>query len=119
MDKAALGVLIKVVDLDLCRSFYKNVLELGEPVADSSFGCEFLLGREGCLILEKVEERALSPAYRSEGILWVLRSVSAKKLEQNLERYGYKKEMTPTLRWGALFCRYKDPEGNPFLVSPK
>lgn len=119
MDRAALGVLIKVVDLELCRSFYKNVLELGEPVVDSSFGCEFLLGREGCLILERVEERALAPAHRSEGILWVLRSVTSQKLEENFKLHGYKAEMTPVTRWGALFCRYKDPEGNPFLIAAK
>ena len=119
MEKAALGVLIKVVDLELCRSFYKNVLELGEPMADSSFGCEFLLGSEGCLILEKVDKETLAPGMRKEGVLWVLRSISAGKLEENLRKYGYAPEMTPYLCWGISFCRCKDPEGNPFLVFPQ
>ena len=41
MKNSLFGVIIKVNDLDLCRKFYRDVLNLGDPVLDSSFWVEF------------------------------------------------------------------------------
>jgi len=37
MNATRFGLILKVNDLDACRIFYRDLLQLGEPVLDSTF----------------------------------------------------------------------------------
>ena len=47
------GIVIKVKNLTSCKAFYRDILNLGDPVMDSSFQVEFRCGGSFSLILEK------------------------------------------------------------------
>ncbi len=56
MKNNASNVIIKVDDIDICRSFYRNILNLGAPVVNSNFQVEFLTCNRGRVILQKKGE---------------------------------------------------------------
>ena len=51
MKNNASSVIIKVKDIDICRSFYRNILKMGDPVVDSNFRVEFIMGNSAVLLL--------------------------------------------------------------------
>ena len=53
MKNSLFGVIIKVNDINLCRRFYRDILNLGDPVVDSSFCVEFQVSKDFSLTLEK------------------------------------------------------------------
>ena len=44
MDTKIFGVVVRVRNLELCRAFYRDVLDLWTPLLDSNFWVEFRLG---------------------------------------------------------------------------
>ena len=52
MDAQRFAIVIKVNDLNNCRFFYRELLELGEPVVDSTYAVSFELMPGFRLILE-------------------------------------------------------------------
>jgi len=113
----AFGVVIKVNDLDACRTFYRDLLDLGEPTLDSSFAVIFTLADNFSLILEKVSAPFLEHA--SAATSWSFECGDIQALSKRLENCGYA-PLTP-LRGSCRtdFHRGRDPENNVFLVKER
>ena len=52
MRSAKFGIVLRVRDLTKCRAFYRDVLDLGNPVIDSNFQSVFDLGGDSSLCLQ-------------------------------------------------------------------
>ena len=116
MKKTTLGIVIKVKNLASCKVFYRDILELGEPVLDSSFRVEFQFGDSFSLFLEKMPWD-VSPAPVSERIAWFYNGSDAETIRKKMSAYGYPApRISSTEKADMAFCRFTDPEGNPFYV---
>ena len=51
MENSASSVIIKVKDINICRSFYRNVLNMGNPIVNSNFRVEFIMAKHNTLAL--------------------------------------------------------------------
>lgn len=113
----AFSVVVKVNDLDTCRAFYRDLLDLGEPSIDSSFAVRFTLSDDFCLILEKVSAPFLEHA--SAATCWSFECSDIPALSKRLDDCGYA-PLTP-LRGSCRtdFYRGRDPENNVFLVRER
>ena len=115
MEKIVSGVLIKVRNLSLCKAFYRDVLELGEPVLNSSFLVEFRISDTFSLFLERNEWEELP--FISGKISWVCPG-DAEQIRKNLAAYGYPAPAPVcSEKAGIPFCRFSDPEGNGILIA--
>ena len=114
-NRAVFGVVIKVNDLDLCRTFYRDVLGFGDPSIDSSFSVEFALADDFHLALEKVSAPFLEHA--SAATAWSFGCADVKALSGRLESSGYANliPLRGSRRTGLYLGR--DPENNVFLVK--
>ena len=108
------GILIKVNDLSVCRVFYRDLLELGEPVFDSSFLTVFRLTDTVSLTLELSDAKYLERA--SSSTLWSFTCADPEALRKRLEDAGYSVRLDKNRRDGGSCLRGSDPEGNLFLV---
>ena len=117
MKKTAFGIVLKVKNLPVCRAFYRDILELGEPVMDSSFRVEFHFGEGFSLILEKNPWDTVLPA-PAERVAWLYALANAEIIRQRMIIYGYTAPETivANAKGGMALCRFSDPEGNPFYV---
>lgn len=118
MEKGLCGIVIKVENLTLCRSFYRDFLDLGDPVADSNFLCEFSCGNGFSLILEKAEWEFL-PRERESRSFPVFPAEDLDAVADRLARYGYRPERIEENKFGTPALKCLDPEGNPFFVMEK
>jgi len=109
------GVIIKVESLDVCRSFYRDVLELGAPVVDSNFWVEFKLQEEVGLILEQAAKGEKLPVGRGR-ISWLYQVEDIDQLIARLKEHGYEPLKEEQERLGYRVYMYCDPEGNPFYL---
>lgn len=115
MEKIISGVLIKVKNLSLCKAFYRDVLELGEPVLNSSFLTEFRISDSFSLFLER-DEWAEIPSV-SGRVSWFCPG-NADRIRKNLADYGYPAPAPVcSEKAGIQFCRFSDPEGNEILIA--
>ena len=103
-------IVIRVRDLDACRIFYRDVLELGEPVSDSGFSSSFALNDGVMLTLEKNDAPFLEHA--SNATLWRFAVADFEKFRKHLADAGCELVEDPC---GGSW-RGSDPEGNMFLV---
>ena len=112
---AVFSVVIKVNDLDLCRTFYRDVLGFGDPAIDSSFSVGFALADNFHLVLEKVSAPFLEHA--SAATAWSFGCADLKALSARLEGSGYA-GLVP-LRGSRRTDLYlgRDPENNVVLVK--
>jgi predicted enzyme related to lactoylglutathione lyase len=118
MDKNIFGVIIKVENLEISRAFYRDILELGNPVMDSNFWVEFRLPGNFSLFLEKKEDDEKIP--ESQGRLsWVYRVKNVKEILERLKKYGYEAIAEKEMRLGCKIHLFCDPEGNPFHIYPE
>lgn len=114
MKKAKFSIVIRVRDLDLCRGFYRDVLNLGEPMADSGFAVIFRLSPDLLLTLEKSQASYLE--HSSSATSWCLPIRNQEELISRLVDAGYSRPET-AIRIGERDClRCLDPEGNVFYV---
>jgi len=113
----AFGIVIKVNDLDICRTFYRDLLDLGEPSLDSSFAVRFTPADNFFLVLEKVSAPFLEHA--SAATSWSFECDDIQALSKRLDASGYA-PLTP-LRGSCRtdFYRGRDPENNVFLVKER
>lgn len=118
MNNNLFGVIIKVENLELCRSFYRDILELGNPVVDSNFWIEFRIGENSTVALEKKEEDEKIPVTKGR-ISWLLFSEDADRMLQKLKKYGIEPEYETEDKLGFRVFRLADPEGNPFYLHSK
>ena len=121
MEKMAFGIVIKVKNLPSCKAFYRDILDLGNPVMDSSFRVEFRCGDSFSLILEKNiwdETGSASP----ERIAWFYGSGNVYDIQKRIHSHGYSEKCSISFaaKAGLALCRFTDPEGNSFYVpAPK
>ena len=114
MDAQRFGIVIKVNELECCRLFYRDLLDLGEPMIDSSFFTVFQLQPGLTLTLEKSPAKYLERA--SSTIEWRFETANLTVLKQRLEAAGYALEFDELHRGPGRYWRGRDPEGNFFLV---
>lgn len=112
------GIVIRVKDLNLCRSFYQNVIGLGAPVMDSSFWCEFNINGNASLYLEMADTNEPLPA-KSGRVAWMLQVENIQEFVSMMEKSGYVQEHDSADRMGYIVYAYRDPEGNLFYVTEK
>jgi len=62
MENNASSVIIKVKDIDICRSFYRNILNMGDPVVNSNFRVEFIMGNNATLLLLQESLHDIKPS---------------------------------------------------------
>jgi hypothetical protein len=62
MENNASSVIIKVKDIDICRSFYRNILNMGDPVVNSNFRVEFIMGNNASLLLLQESLHDIKPS---------------------------------------------------------
>ena len=118
MKKTAFSIVIKVKNLPVCKAFYRDILELGEPVLDSSFRVEFKIGDSFSLILEKNPWDVPLPPV-SGRMSWLFWVGNAEKIRQKMHACGYPvpRLAHTTDQTDSAFFRFTDPEGNPFYIS--
>ena len=114
MKNSLFGVIIKVNDINLCRSFYRDILNLGDPVVDSSFCVEFQVSKDFSLTLEKTEARFLE--HESSATSWVYRVPSLTEVNERFYRFDYTLELDRRLHDGEALYRCRDPEKNIFYI---
>ncbi len=115
MNFTRFGFLIRVNDLPLCRSFYRDMLHLGDPVMDSAFAVEFELSDQMILRMEQNRSPALEHA--SSAVSWILECANPQKLFDELADAGYNVQMREGSRDSGYYFRGEDPEGNCFYVA--
>ena len=117
MKKTVFGIVLKVKNLASCRAFYRDILELGEPVLDSSFRVEFRVGSSLSLFLEKYPWDNSQPP-PTERVAWFFSCGNAEKIRKRMKAYGYPAPAAVScdVKAGIPLCRFTDPEGNPFYV---
>ena len=114
MNATRFGLILKVNDLDASRIFYRDLLQLGEPVLDSTFAVVFHLTEELALTLEKSAAGYLEHASAASTFSFAVPDLEA--FACRLDDCGYPLEKDP-IRIGIIeYRRGTDPEGNPFLV---
>ncbi len=110
MTKSVCEIVIRVRNLDVCRIFYRDVLQLGDPTSDSGFSSTFALNDGSMLTLEKSEAPFWEHA--SNATLWRFGVADFQKFRDHLAECGYELIEDPC---GGSW-RGRDPEGNMFLV---
>ena len=114
MKNSSFGVIIKVNNIDLCRNFYRNVLNLGDPVTDSSFCVEFQISDNFFLMLEKTDARFLE--HESSATSWTCKVDDIEQLHYRSRLHGYKLNMNERTHEGEVLYRCQDPEKNIFYI---
>lgn len=109
------GIVIKVENLEVCRPFYRDVLELGEPITDSTFWVEFKLGGEALLALDKVMPGEKTPVGRGK-ISWLYKVNDLPRMMAKLKERGHEPLSEEQERLGYQIHLFCDPEGNPFYL---
>lgn len=108
--KEFVEIVVRVNDLDGCRIFYREVLQLGDPVLDSGFVASFKLSETTMLTLEKTDAPFLEHAGATT--LWRFATPDIKALAERMNYSGCEFKCDPS----GAFWRGTDPEGNVFLV---
>ena len=109
--------LVRVSNLDSCRSFYRDVIGLGSPVMDSGCWVEFRSGGVSVL-LEKCEwgER-VPPASGRVSLMLTVDSIEA--FSKRMTDAGYPEGADSADRFGYRVKCCSDPEGNLFYVTER
>lgn len=115
MKNSLYGVIIKVENIDICRSFYRDILNLGAPVMDSAFWVEFRLPGDFSLFLEKKEDNE-KISEKAGRISWVCMVKDIDTIIGRLKEYGYQSLAVEEQRIGFNTYVFCDPEGNPFYL---
>lgn len=111
------GIVIKVNDLDTCRIFYRDILDLGEPLFDSSFAVQFALAENLNLTLEKNQGTFLEHA--SAATAWSFDCDDMDALSAKLQDSGFPGLFDAITFGSARYCKGRDPENNVFYVRQK
>ena len=112
------AVVIKVQNLNICRAFYRELLELGAPVMDSNFWVEFKMGKSASLILEQIVTGEMVPEGRGR-ISWLCMVEDFEKMTDKLKDNGYDPINEEVDLLGMKTLQFCDPEGNPFIICER
>jgi len=108
------AVVIKVNDLALCDSFYREVLQLGMPEFTSSFGSFYRLSPESGLYLLKSGAPFLE--HGSAATCWCFATPDMAALEARLAEIERPLSKEIFHLGFEEYRRGVDPENNPFYV---
>ncbi len=112
--RAGSGVLIRVKALKEQRYFYREILMLGEPLADSDFWIEFAAPDGSRIILEKSEAPYLE--HHNSATTLVLATPHLAEIRSRMLKHKYQLSEDLKLHPGEAFYRGEDPEGNIFYI---
>ena len=113
MESHKYSLVLRVRDLQKCRTFYRDTLDLGAPVLDSSFWVEFQMCDGGKLCLEAIDPKTVLARQESSPV-WMMEAEEY-QVEQ-LAAYRLPAQKTPTIL-GYTVTAFRDPEGNVFYLS--
>lgn len=114
MENSLFGIIIKVNNMDICRSFYRDVLNLGEPEVNSNFWVEFRSPGGYTVALEKSAAKFLQ--HDSAATAWVCHVADIEETRRRLESHGFKASFARTLKMGEVLYQCRDPENNVFYI---
>lgn len=104
------GCLIRVSDINRVRAFYRDILELGDPLIDSNFWLEFNLPGNGILAIE--QSSGVTPGENRQDVSCLIGVDELDKRLKELEGHAVT-AIRPSRevpgRQTATIC---DPEGN-------
>ena len=113
------GVTIKVENLTVCRTFYRDILRLGAPVMDSNFWVEFKMKNGVSLMLAEAEQGEKLSAGRGR-IAWMCEIKDFDDTIALLKEKGHEPISQEEEIENKRVIPFCDPEGNPFyLVADK
>ena len=110
MKKDFVEIVVRVNDLDSCRIFYREMLQLGDPILDSGFIASFNISGAAMLTLEKTDAPFL--VHAGTATTWRFCVADLDGLRERMHYGGYELKPDPS----GDFWRGTDPEGNVFLV---
>ncbi len=110
------GIIIKVKDMEESRDFYRNVLDLGNPVVDSNFWIEFKLGNFS-LVLELFSKYESREQFSNVLFFYEVEKLSV--FEKRLKQTGYGGFSLEQNKLGIKLLKCKDPDGNVFAVRER
>ena len=117
MERPNFSLVLRVKDLQKCRTFYRDVLLLGSPVLDTPFWVEFQMCESGKLCLESRGELPGETGVPSAPV-WMM-DADEELLEQ-LTAAGYREQEQKTASVeGYPVTAFHDPEGNIFYLTVK
>ncbi len=116
MRSAKFGIVLRVRDLTKCRAFYRDVLDLGNPVIDSNFQSVFALGGDSSLCLQTEDSGDSMPAAAGRMAL-VLIPEDAESIAERLESGGWTVRSREKGAPGSGVLECRDPEGNLFYIQ--
>lgn len=111
------GVVVEVENIVAARSFYRDILQLGDPVMDSNFWVEFRLPDGFSIFLKRVYSSKRQKKGRG-GVSWIYRVGNIGEVISRLELYGYGEIYEKSEEMGESVYTFKDPEGNLFHLVP-
>ena len=108
-------IVLLVENIDVCRYFYREIIQLDKVILDSNFQTVFQLDENCTLRLEKCELPHLE--HLSGACSFSLAVKDLPGLEERMRKNG-----TPLVksfsRFGETLYRVRDPEDNFFWVTP-
>ena len=109
------GTVIRVHDLNLCRIFYQQLLNLDEPEVNSTFLVRFRLAPGATLSLEKCDAPYLEHSSSATAFSFSVKDLKEAKalLESAKLPYDIVETCGPT----GEILRGGDPEGNIFYIT--
>jgi len=114
MKKSHCSIVIRVRNLDACRNFYRDILGLGEPAADSGFAVSFAVSPALLITLERSEAAYLERASAAQ--TWCIAVEDVAEVCRKITEAGYP-EPVDAVRFGRAGClRGEDPDGNVFFL---
>ena len=112
MENQKYSLVLRVRDIQKCRTFYRNTLGLGSPVLDSPFWVEFQMSDGGKLCLEAADPEMLSATGSSA--VWMMEA--DEELMEQLSLYKLPEQNVPSIM-GYSVTAFRDPEGNVFYLT--
>ena len=109
------SLVLRVRDIQKCRSFYRDTLGLGAPILDSPFWVEFQICDDGKLCLEAIDPKTVLARQESSPV-WMLEA--EEDVAEQLTAYRLTTQKNPSIL-GYSVTAYRDPEGNVFYLTVK
>ena len=118
--KARINLVLQVADIAAERTFYRDIVGLGDPVMNSNVWVEFKLdgGASFCLEQAAPNKPLLPPHSRTE-FLFFIDSIEEFEKRYRSQKIANAPEGVPCGQMGIRAVQYLDPEGNLFRVTDK